>query len=183
MSELPYKDSRPSIPAELRRSVEVEAGHCCAIKECNEHTYLEIHHIDENRGNNSSSNLILLCDKHHKMAHAKVIDRKALHEYKSILTGSKKRRLPSWTEYLKVDARAGVPPNAKTAKIQYRLWSEYEDIPLMIRISSDAEGKFSQEASGPSGVVELLLTDSQSLYVSLSDTGVNFEIGVVGYSF
>lgn len=89
MTDPSYKNSRPSIPAELRRSIEVESGHCCAIKGCGEHTYLEIHHIDGNRENNIAENLILLCDKHHKMAHANVIDKKALREYKRLLSGSR----------------------------------------------------------------------------------------------
>jgi hypothetical protein len=80
-----YDDSRPGIPAEVARAVQVEAGHKCAIKECPEHTYVEIHHINENREDNQTENLILLCDKHHKMAHAGKIDRKALHEYKKLL--------------------------------------------------------------------------------------------------
>ena len=88
MAEKKYEDIRPAISNELRRSVEVEAGHCCSIKECQEHTYLEIHHIDKNREHNSIENLILLCDKHHKMAHADVIDRQALREYKKRLANS-----------------------------------------------------------------------------------------------
>ena len=88
MSDKPYSKSRPSIPAELRRAIEVEAGHNCAIKGCNEHTYLEIHHIDINRENNTLENLVLLCDKHHKMSHAEVIDRKALREYKKLLNNN-----------------------------------------------------------------------------------------------
>ena len=84
-----YDEKRPTIPAEKRREVEVEAGHKCSIKDCNEHTYLEIHHIDFNRENNEISNLILVCDKHHKMAHNGVIDRKSLREYKSILRQNK----------------------------------------------------------------------------------------------
>lgn len=79
-----YEDSRPNIPAEVRRSVEIESGHRCAVKGCFEHTYLDIHHIDNNRENNGVENLILLCDKHHKMAHANVIDRKSLREYKRL---------------------------------------------------------------------------------------------------
>lgn len=79
-----YEKGRPNIPSEIRRSVEVESGHQCAIKGCSEHTYLEIHHIDNNRENNDVGNLILLCDKHHKMAHANVIDRKSLYEYKRL---------------------------------------------------------------------------------------------------
>lgn len=79
-----YANNRPSIPANVIRAVKVESGHLCAIKGCVEHTYLEIHHIDFNRENNDVENLILLCGKHHKMAHASVIDRKSLHEYKRL---------------------------------------------------------------------------------------------------
>ena len=82
-----YKKDRPSIKADIKRAIEVEAGHACSLKNCNEHTYLEIHHINENREDNRQENLILLCDKHHKMAHAKKIDRKALREYKKLLNG------------------------------------------------------------------------------------------------
>lgn len=80
-----YDDSRPRIRADIERAVKVEAGHECAIKGCTEHTYLEIHHINENREDNRLENLILLCDKHHKMSHAGVIDRKSLREYKRLL--------------------------------------------------------------------------------------------------
>ncbi|MCU4392179.1 HNH endonuclease [Acinetobacter courvalinii] len=77
-----YENRRHNIPAAIRRSVEIESGHTCSIKGCFEHTYLEVHHIDNNRENNAIENLILLCDKHHKMAHTGVIDRKSLEEYK-----------------------------------------------------------------------------------------------------
>lgn len=80
-----YQSDRPTIPQNIRREIEVEAGHKCSVTTCNEHTYLEIHHINQNREDNRKENLILLCDKHHKMAHAGVIDRRALHSYKEIL--------------------------------------------------------------------------------------------------
>jgi len=83
--EKQYNEKRPNIPADTRRIIEVDAGHKCTIKNCNEHTYLEIHHINQNREDNKIDNLILLCDKHHKMAHANKIDRKALKEYKKLL--------------------------------------------------------------------------------------------------
>jgi hypothetical protein len=83
--EKQYNGKRPNIPADITRIIEVEAGHQCSIKNCCEHTYLEIHHINQNREDNSLDNLILLCDKHHKMAHANIIDRKALKEYKKLL--------------------------------------------------------------------------------------------------
>lgn len=90
MKKKTYGAERPSIPADVRRSVEVEAGHSCTVFNCTEHTYLEIHHINENREDNRVSNLILLCDKHHKMAHKGVIDRKALKEHKKLLRGGSK---------------------------------------------------------------------------------------------
>jgi|GEM_PF-1285049 len=85
MSNQKYDTPRLQIPAEIERLVKVESGHNCAIKGCPEHTYLEIHHINEDRNDNRIDNLILLCDKHHKMAHAGVIDRKSLREYKKLL--------------------------------------------------------------------------------------------------
>lgn len=63
-----YDEARPSIPAELRRQILVESGHCCAVVPC-QNTILNIHHIDGNRENNSSGNLIALCGHHHDRAH------------------------------------------------------------------------------------------------------------------
>lgn len=85
MSRSTYDEPRPPLGAELRRAVEVESGHACAVSRCGEHTYLEVHHINGNREDNRLENLVLLCDKHHKMAHAGVIDRKALAQYKQVL--------------------------------------------------------------------------------------------------
>ncbi len=113
-----YEEPRLSIPIDLRRSVEVESGHCCAIKGCNEHTYLEIHHIDQNRENNKLENLILLCDKHHKMAHANVIDRKALRQYKALLSDSHASLIAEKFEELKkliVQGKSATPETEHSA--------------------------------------------------------------------
>jgi len=80
-----YEKERPHLPADIKRQVMTEAGHCCSIQQCNEHI-VEIHHIDENRENNDPNNLVVLCDKHHKLAHRKVITRMDLRKYKELLT-------------------------------------------------------------------------------------------------
>jgi hypothetical protein len=88
---------------------------------------------------------------------------------------------PNWTIFVKVDAYTAVPPTAKTAKIQYKLWSESSNVPLLVRISSDPEGKFSQEVSGLAGTVDLLLTQVQTFYISLAHPDIQYEISVIGY--
>lgn len=88
-----------------------------------------------------------------------------------------------WTELAKVDASSGMPPNARFASIQYRLRSDVPGVPLLLRLSSDAEGTFSQEFSGPSGVAKLMLNEPQAFYISLSHPKVQSEISVIGYEF
>lgn len=100
MSKRKYQEARPSISADIHRAVEVESGHACAVTRCSEHTYLEIHHINKNREDNRVENLILLCDKHHKMAHSGVIDRKALSKYKELLVQSYNKTLSERVERL-----------------------------------------------------------------------------------
>lgn len=80
-----YDKGRPHIPAEVKRQVMTEAGHCCIVQLCNEHI-VEVHHIDENRENNDPENLAVLCDKHHKLAHRGTISRMDLRKYKELLS-------------------------------------------------------------------------------------------------
>lgn len=82
-----YDQNRPDIPTEARRSVMTEAGHKCIVRHCTEHI-IEVHHIDENRENNDPSNLAVLCDKHHKLAHQGKISRMDLRKYKELLAST-----------------------------------------------------------------------------------------------
>ena len=86
-----------------------------------------------------------------------------------------------WTAVARVDARAGIPLNARAASIQYRLWADSEGIPLLIRFSSNAEGTLSQELSGPSGVAKLMIVEPQTFYVSFSHPMVQYEMAPIGY--
>lgn len=82
------RGSRPSMPADLRRQVLVEAGHRCAIPTCR-HIEVEIHHIVPwaKYRKHSYDNLIALCPNCHRRAHRSQadrnrIDRKSLRLYK-----------------------------------------------------------------------------------------------------
>ena len=120
VSKPTYDNPRPTIPAPVQRLVLVEAGHACSVKDCREHTYVELHHIDENRENNVPDNLIVLCDKHHKMAHAGKIDRKSLKLYKEMLTASRDADILARIERLeaqRADGRSELPV-AESTEVQ-----------------------------------------------------------------
>lgn len=78
--------SRPTIPADIRRAILVEAGHRCAIPRCGS-TELDIHHIVpwETCKRHDYDNLIALCPNCHRRADNGEIDRKSLRLYKSQL--------------------------------------------------------------------------------------------------
>jgi hypothetical protein len=86
MSNSLVDNVRPSIPAELERSILVEAGHRCAIPTCRQ-IEIEIHHIIpwERCKNHEYDNLIALCRNCHSRSDKGQIDRKSLRMYKSNL--------------------------------------------------------------------------------------------------
>jgi hypothetical protein len=79
-------DERPSIPAEVRRQVLVEAGHRCAIQTCRDSANLDLHHITPlaEGGQTTVENLIAICPNCHRLADRGKIDRQSLHKYKEI---------------------------------------------------------------------------------------------------
>lgn len=82
-----FMDSRPPIPAALKRQVLVEAGHRCAVPTCRQ-TPVDIHHIVpwENCHNHEFENLIALCPTCHRRVHTSEIDRKSVKLYKDNLS-------------------------------------------------------------------------------------------------
>ena len=76
-------ESRPPIPADIRRRVLVEAGHRCAIPTCR-HIEAEVHHIVPWTmcKKHEYDNLIALCPNCHSRADRGSIDRKSLQLYK-----------------------------------------------------------------------------------------------------
>ena len=76
-------ESRPPIPADIRRKVLVEAGHRCAIPTCR-YIDADVHHIVPwvNCREHEYDNLIALCPNCHRRADRGAIDRKSLRLYK-----------------------------------------------------------------------------------------------------
>jgi hypothetical protein len=86
-----------------------------------------------------------------------------------------------WTPYFHVDTGPFAPPTATAISIQYRLWSDEPGVPLLIRVASNPDGTgITQELSGPSGVLDQMLT-SPNLYVSLSNPRVQYELRALGW--
>ncbi|MGA2223467.1 MAG: hypothetical protein ABSH41_03375 [Syntrophobacteraceae bacterium] len=91
------------------------------------------------------------------------------------IKAARQRQEPIWTPFIRVDASTSIPPNARSAKIQFKLWSDDNTIPLMIRIASDSDGKFMSEVTGPSGVVTQMIAETQAFYVSFSHPTVRSQ--------
>jgi len=77
---------RPTIPAEIRRQILVEAGHRCAIQTCRSAADVDVHHIVPwaQSQQHEPENLIALCPNCHRRANRGDIDRESLRKYKRI---------------------------------------------------------------------------------------------------
>ena len=80
-------DPRPPLPRPLKRAVEVEAGHRCAVPTCRATSGLQVHHIVDwaKVREHAIDNLILLCAICHARATNGEIDRIAMQAYKANL--------------------------------------------------------------------------------------------------
>ncbi len=101
---------RSSVPSEVQRLVKVEAGHRCSMPNCGATSALEIHHIDDNTGNNDQSNLLLLCAVCHSHVTKGELDQKACLRIKEIIaqTASLQTADKSDLETLKSDVIAQI---------------------------------------------------------------------------
>jgi hypothetical protein len=77
------QETRPAIPAELKRRILVEAGHRCSIPVCR-HIEVDVHHIEDwaKTKTHEYDNLIALCPNCHRMAHTGKIDKLSMRQYK-----------------------------------------------------------------------------------------------------
>lgn len=86
-----------------------------------------------------------------------------------------------WTPYKAVVIEGYVPPTASHIRLQYRLNSIDGSIPLLIRLASENGEGIVEEHSGPSGVVNLMLTNHSTIYVSVSHPEAQLELTVLGW--
>ena len=95
---------------------------------------------------------------------------------------SRKRKQAQWTPFRRIQSN-NIPtiPVPFRLRLQVYLDSEDNTVPLMIRVAADAEGHYSNTVSGPAGVVEQLMTEPQTYYVSVSHPSINYRIGVLGW--
>jgi Protein of unknown function (DUF3298)/HNH endonuclease len=109
--------TRPSIPAELKRQVLVEAGHRCAIQTC-KNPDVDIHHIVpwETCQQHEFANLIALCPNCHRRAHLSEIDRQSLLTYKRNLA----IQFENHERALEVESTAKVKADWETREIDVR---------------------------------------------------------------
>lgn len=81
------EEKRKAIPAEIRRTVLVEAGHRCSIPTCRQMVGVELHHITPwaKCHEHKADNLIALCSTCHARVHEGKIDEVSLRMYKANL--------------------------------------------------------------------------------------------------
>jgi hypothetical protein len=90
---------------------------------------------------------------------------------------------PDWTPYRKVvlkDIPTGI--GIKSVKLQYKLFCDNPAVPLMIRFAATTAGGYAQELSGPSGVLDLLLVEPETYYVSVSHSKVQYQAFALGWT-
>lgn len=122
---------RPSIPAELKRKVLVEAGHRCAIHTCR-HPTTDVHHIVpwEDCHEHSYENLIALCPNCHRRTGLGEIDRKSLRMYKARVAASAgiSEHEPTARQFSKADIsdRAGAKWTVERITESYKSYPPYE---------------------------------------------------------
>jgi hypothetical protein len=87
-----------------------------------------------------------------------------------------------WTPFKKVQANS-IPPLDTIYAIQlhFKLESDDTTIPLMIRTAARANGKLASKVVGSSGIINQLITEKQTFYVSVSHPSIKYRIKVLGY--
>ncbi len=101
---------------------------------------------------------------------------------KSEVKEARLRKEPQWTPFVQVKSN-GFPalPEPMTALLQFQLHTDDNTVPLMVRVAADKDGHYSNTVAGPAGVVEQLITEPQTYYVSVSHPSIKWSAHVLGW--
>ena len=113
---------------------------------------------------------------------ATVIKKPILSPFKPDIKSATVIRKGIWTPFKKVQANS-IPPLDKIYAIQlhFKLESDDTTIPLMIRTAAGANGKLASKVVGSSGIINQLITEKQTFYVSVSHPSIKYRIKVLGH--
>lgn len=102
----------------------------------------------------------------------------------SDIRDAKTRKEPQWTPFVQVKSEK-IPKLDKPIKvtIQFQLFSSDNTIPLMVRVAADKDGHYSSTVAGPAGVVEQLIIEPQTYYVSISHPSITWNAAVLRFHF
>ena len=92
--------TRKTIPYKIKATLQKEIGSLCPICTNKDVGHFEIHHIDENPGNNELSNLIMLCPTCHSKITKGDISKEEVLKTKRKISGETKPKLPKSIEDL-----------------------------------------------------------------------------------
>lgn len=115
-----YTKSRPRIPAAIQREVKIEARFACVI--CIQRVSLIVHHIDGNRENNVSSNLVVLCSNCHGMVHDGKISSQDLREAKKKVQNENNvlSRFDQELQYLQKSGKISISGQFNNLRLKYQ---------------------------------------------------------------
>ncbi|PKW15925.1 HNH endonuclease [Saccharopolyspora spinosa] len=167
-------NDRPSIPAELRRAVLVEAGHRCAIPTCRQYP-VDIDHIVDwaKVQRHDFDNLIALCPTCHARKTRGEIDIKSMKQYKinlGVLTSrytDLELRLLRWlVDYMPGRGRPMLPDG-----MIWVVGDLLSDGLIELRDDGWLLPSGHPDGPGPNNFMKQVATDRNARYVSLTDKG------------
>ncbi|MDR7024234.1 hypothetical protein [Pseudomonas peli] len=93
------------------------------------------------------------------------------------------RKKPQWTPYERFVSHNF--PNLEQpllVKLQFELHADDPTIPLLIRVASTVNGNCPNTATGPAAVVEQLIEEPSTFYVSLSHPSIKYTCQTLGWT-
>jgi hypothetical protein len=85
-----------------------------------------------------------------------------------------------WTPFKKVQSNSISPLDTiRAIKLQFNLECDDPTIPLMIRTAAGANGKLASTVASSSGVINQLITEKQTFYVSVSHPSIKYRVKVL----